>query len=712
MPWDPYGNIDDETLLSLAQQSGYIPEPAQGMGLSNEGPQLTPPEPLVSPETVPAPAPLQPGQGRSMGMGASYGGYSEAQNQKVSRGDAALNAQLNQAGAQAQAAGAPLLQSAELSRTTAQRAELEKTQANSEMITAGGVQAGLMGKLQDDFAAEEAQINAESTALSNQSKADYLSSLMDFRASKVDPAQLWSNMTGGERFGTLATAFVHDFLGARGIHTSAMDTFNKAIDRNIESQIQGIKVKGEVAEGFKSLWYMQRNQSASDAEARVRVRGFLLEGAKQAVVANMAQYESALASAQGQAAIAKIDEEFSKNLIEIYKHVDANTLALRNQAIDRWKAKLHASMEQQSLNLRAQEMEQRERLAKASQPQTNPMSKYIPDTSASGGGRIKYEFHAGSPAKQDEIRERLGALSAYDNQAAQLQDLMRNTSVITDKRITSFLQSPEGARLIAARDNLVMQQVIADSGKAFTKEEVAARTALYPIETWLTRGDRSKIIADTIESQRDITFGRMAPFVREIGKDELAPDGVTKLRDIEMSPHFNAPGEVPTGVPNEAAATANFLVQNPVPPDSTELRRHEGLALIQGPDTNEPYSSLDGKIPSYAEKAHKEFVKAYPQFEDKGEESYDVTGKKIHAQPKNTVHNYEVGLSKLKSSAEDGDEVAYRQLIKEATPYLNGSYATGINGQTEPDAQSVFATFLLYQLAKENPDKFKSPQQD
>lgn len=398
---DYFGNLDNEALLGLARQAGYLPEEKGA-----EEPGAPMPEEVHQDyrEFVPKAMGYEPGSEGvidmerpgpgmpqvpstiSKGQSASVSnrGFDAGAYNQVAATKPGLYGDLARADATADENGEPMLAAETGAHASKVAAAANEAKANVDAIHQEGVDALLMQKLQDDFGVEEAKINARAAALSNQAKADYLTSLNDFRASRVDPSQLWHNMTGGERFGTLVSAFVHDFLGARGINTSAMSTFNKAIDRNIDAQLQAIKTKGEAAEGFKSLWYMQRNQSASDAEARARVRGFLLDGAKQAVIANMAPYKAALASAQGQAAIAKINEEFSKNLVDIYKHIDSNSVALRSQAIDIWKTNVNAAIESRAVSVR-EAQERREAKKDLGPPETindpetgNPVALFKP----------------------------------------------------------------------------------------------------------------------------------------------------------------------------------------------------------------------------------------------------------------------------------------------------------------------------------------------
>lgn len=694
-PQDGQSYYGDEDLLSMGRAAGYIPaEPEVEAGIPNTEMStmqggLTQPDYL--PETLTTVT--QPGATDqipqlSSGFGVGYGQTSFSGNtfDRTEQKAKGLYGAYQEADQKAQASGANMAGVAGMAHDSAVDAEAQKAKAEAARIHAQGREALVMQRLQDDFAVEEAKINAESQATANQAKMDYLAALHDFRGAKVDPQQFWKGMNGGTQFGMLASAFVHDFLGAKGINTSAMSTFNRAVDQNIDAQIQAIKNKGEVAEGFKSLWWMQRNQSASDTEARTRVRGFLLEGAKQKIIANMAQYESALASAQGQAAIAKIDEELAKTLIEVYKHTDQNALALRNQALQKWEAQLRASIDQQNVNLRAQELAQKQLEAKGGK---NPFANYLADTSVSGGGKLRWEIIAGTPAQQDEIRQKFGHQGAVDQEVLELQSMMAKVGSLPSDKIPAFLQSQEGAALLAKRDRLAYNLAYLKSGMNMRESEVEHFKRQFPIDTWLTRGDRDKIIADTANGEKRLIFGAYAPFLREVGENEaieVEPGKSVKLRDIPMSPYFNRPGEMPSGVPGAGAYQNNLSIITPAEPDMADhLRRQAGEFLA--PAVKDAELTGEDKTADVVE-AKGKFIKQNPQYAEGATRlDQDPNAKS------DIVRNSDkalVDLARLAAAGGTSGKQAYDMLKNRASSYLNQG--------NKDDEEGAFAAYLMTEL--------------
>lgn len=211
--------------------------------------------------------------------------------------------------------------------------EANKTSAESQL-------RGEQARMLKQHAIESDADYTKAFAKAEQYKGEYETQLKQLSQMTVNPGRLYSNMTTGEKGATLISAFVTDFLGAKGIKTSAMDTYNRAVDRDIDSQVQAIQTKGRVAEGFKALWGMQREQSSSDYEAKLRMKGMMMEAFKTEVAAKLGQFDSDIARAKIPLALAQIDEQSAKTKTDLYKikndqfNSDAQRLvAIRSQNI-------------------------------------------------------------------------------------------------------------------------------------------------------------------------------------------------------------------------------------------------------------------------------------------------------------------------------------------------------------------------------------------
>lgn len=578
---DNFGTMGDDDLISLARQAGYLPEEKA------ESPVTDSPASVVEPSTpVQAPAPPQAPQTPTASVSVSGRAFNPQAYKAISaQTGGGLNQDLRASEQAARTNDAPMLAANTNAEQNTVEAEKAKAKAEVSGIHQEGEDAHVMQRLQDEFAVEESKINAMATAKGNQAKADYLASLNDFRASRVDPAQLWHNMTGGERFGTMMAAFAHDFLGARGINTSAMATLNKAIDRNIDAQVQAIHTKGDVAEGFKSLWYMQRNQSASDTEARSRVRGFLLDGAKQAVIANMAPYKAALASAQGQAAIAKVNEEFAKNLVDIYKHIDSNSAALRGQAIDIWKEKVNASIEQRSVAVKERE---ETRLSAKDKPSL-PEPILDPES-----GQYKWYFPDYIQKEERvKVRESLKAVDDVNSDLGQLRDIARNGKSTFDFKVGTRFEGTDDQRFDAIAKRLAHNLAKANGERA-TDQDVADFAQGFRHNTWANAADADKVIAQT---QKD-ALTKAKNLVKQYGKELPA----------EMQGLY---GQAPQTRPFDASAADAEGTVNP-PPKSTDQIHLENAGEGAADVTRNRKLSPD-EITDDVSKIHAEAFKARPE---------------------------------------------------------------------------------------------------
>ncbi len=691
MPFDPYyGNSSDEELLALARTAGVLPEdvgvqshidmeetePQSAYDFSQPAPSYN----IDMEETEPRSAydfsqsNAQPGQppstshSQSTRTSASNRGFSMGKYAEVSKTDQELNHDLSAAEAEGQAREDRMVEPLAYAQEGAVDAEKAKARAEVNAIKAKGENALVLQRIHDEFAAEEAQANALAQSQSNKAKADYLAALSEFRASRVDPSQLWQHMSGGERFGTLVTAFVHDFLGAKGINTSAMATLNKAIDRNIDAQVMGIKTKGEVAEGFKSLWYMQRNQASSDAEARTRVRGFLLEGAKQAVIANMTQYEAGMATAQGQQALAKLDEELAKNLIEIYRHADANALSLRNQALEKWKTKLNASMESWANSIAQQNADTNRYRAVKETGVKGPEPIYDPET-----GKARWIFH---PWIQDKER-------------VDTRTLMEDLNNITG----SFDTLRSLAREMDSTNDLVARTRLADT--MHQKFDALATSLGHSMAK--ANGERAtdQDVKDFLKGMREKTFFNQAEVEKVIAftQENLLKPAYSKVRNVARD---TLPGEenlfpqAATGIPFEASRVDAHNTSEPPPPTREEKARAGALEKLSPELGGQEYKEKNSEV----EKAHKKALQFDPViFTETEQTNLDngiVPSQFGSVTTQRPIRNFEAGLVELRRLARSGDKRAMEQIIDYAGPYLNN-----LPGK---DDKSAFAAFILSTL--------------
>lgn len=554
--YDPPATPGLPTTEPFRGVAGYVPDAA-----SDTTPDAPAPGALGAPVSMTAGAKTSVSAGGNGFSGSKYDQIGAKVNDPLARQYAADDAAANEA-------YNPIL-AAENRAYTAQRKATEGVQFAQAQKSLAESRASLdMANLQKKFANEEQTANVASQHEAEMAKADYVTALADLRAQQVNPGRLWSSLTPGMRAGMMATAFVHDFLGARGIKTSAMDTFNQAVDRDINAQVQNIKTKGEVAEGFKSLWYMQRSQSASDAEARARVKGFMIDSFKSQVIGEMGKYEAGLATAQGQAAIAALDKAQADNMKDVYEHIEANAMARRQQSLALTEAKMRNAQEGWRNSIAAQELAMRKEAAlKAAQP---GLDQFVADTSPSGQGRIKWQFTAGQPDEQDEVRKRLGSLALFEQQTADMRQLLaqrkkESPGGMAPGLTPDNLRTPLDRQILGLQNDMAHTWAYADSGKQLTQKEIDDKYKLLPVDTWATRGDVDEQFSQTVKNQHDKTYAYASQFMRPLAEGE-AMRGV-KLTDA--MPGYG--GTTPESYFGAAEAEDNRInaTKSVTPPDKT-----------------------------------------------------------------------------------------------------------------------------------------------
>ena len=702
-----------DPLLEMAIRAGIIP-PSQGQGgivdpFSESMPEE---QPVTSPFTTPVadpPVAMEPEpafdvtanrtgtvgtkQGQSVSVSQGGRGYNPNAQRLLDKRDrplAAANAQIDQESASEVDAQSELLVDA---GAQSKIAAGDVAASIVGKVDAQGRQAKFMSDLQQEFSKKEAQANVDAEGESAMARTEYVKALADFRASKVDSNQLWNSQSSGMQFGMLAAVFAHDFLGAKGIKTSAMDTLNTAINRNIDAQVTNIKNKGEVAEGFKSLWYMQRSQSRSDAESRERVRGFLLEGAKQAVIANMAQYDSALASAQGQAGVAEIDKELANNLVKVMDHARTNAQARKGQALQWETSKMNAAIASWQASIHNKSVNETIRKNKAAEDaakvKTQDLSSIMPDTSVSGGGKARWKFYAGTDAKQDDIRDKMGALNSFADTAREMQELARKIGPVPQIAWKRAM-SQDQRRLLQLRDRLGYSMAYAESGKQLTIGEIKQKIDQLPIETWMTRGGTAEQIATTVRAQHVDFFSKMAPFVREL------KEGVDPEFGMVLSPSLSPDGDLSNlpggGEANEAAAAARGDIDKR---DREQVMMDQDLEKIRGPSSAgmNKYRNVGEDIRAQNEA----FKKAEPEM------ALKLAGDN-KTYYRDYASNVAVGLGQMARTTEQVDKHGQpTETAKEALAYLERqalSYQKNAFPGDGDDIVGAYANMLLFELKK------------
>ncbi len=502
--------------VDFADLLGYSQPAAQ---LVAEGPvtspsQLVDPGAQNTPQTVDLPPrPMQPGQG--MGAGVGVQGYSPAANAAIRKGPhAAVERDMAADRVDVQNQFAPTRARSEQAAADAVAAEASTGQLESQKLAATAESRMKIAEAQNDFLTKEQAAVANSQAEAKASMADYKAALQDYAAAQVNPAQLWEAAGHEGQFAMLATAFLHDFLGVKGIKTSGMDSIKSAIQNNISAQIENMNKKQAVANGFKQLWEMQRAQSATDAEARVRMNGFYLQALTNEIDARLGTFDSKLALTKSEAAKAKLMQEQVKNDLLLQQHIDTSANQRAKQRVDMYQSELAASSARYTADAHIKAAQ----IAAGAKAQS-PLEGVIVDVSASGKNTAIRRFLPGmSKDAMDDIRGKVANAVKLADNIKRLQAIQEEVGKVVptgDMQLLHKLQN-EAARTAEVVRNLVRMGIIYDaSGKQINPQEVKIYDQIVAKNDWWTNGDNIRPLATVA----DMSLGGINTVLRGVSTE-------------------------------------------------------------------------------------------------------------------------------------------------------------------------------------------------
>lgn len=501
--------MDPKELLSLlgypatAPPQGGIVDPFTQSGMSVEDPFQTP--------TQPAPVQEPPTK-----ASVSDAGFSPKKFAQVEQATKGVPGQIAAARRGAEQRFAPVLDQVNQNTAAADQALDQVSTAEQDVIAAKARNSAALSKQQADFQRDEELAWADANAAAEAAKQEYNAKLLEIPL--LNSSQLWDSAGNEGQFGMAAAAFLHDFLGAKGIKTSAMDTMKSAIDRNIDGQIANINNKRATAQGFKDLWEMTRAQSASDTEARTRMRGFALASLQAELDSQLGSYDSALAAAKHQLAKAQLAKEQQKNLMDVYKAVEDSAAHEASQIITMRGQSLQAAQHKESMAL------QRELAALKAKGDKGKTQMFVHDPET---GKGRWVFKEGvTEAVQMKKLEEVGHFETANKKMNEIRALARQaeTQVFDPFKGTRF--STEQQRKYDAMVTDFAHAMVAARGERPTDRDVIQALKLLPQETTFMRGGVQEILASTQEYLNEATQSQLRQFVDDVPEEEQ-PQGAS-----------------------------------------------------------------------------------------------------------------------------------------------------------------------------------------
>ncbi len=320
--------------------------------------------------------------------------------------------------------------------------------------------------------------------------ANYESAVNDLAATGINPGRAYSNMTNAQKGGTLVTAFVTDFLGAKGIKTHGMDYINKMIDNDIQAQRDDLQTKKDTVQGKMNLYKLFKEQGDSDYLAAEKTRGAMLNAFATEVKGKLAAFDSPLARARIQQADAlfgqsKLDQfaKVSKEVQDLETQRVQQAVTLRGQSLDAGRAAASLAESKRQFNATRED----------SKNAKSPWDPRLLVRDTSGKVAIQAPNEATRNKLQDQVIAQEQFVKGVGQLIGALQEAGPTYKGLGNKYFAGYAEKNYNSKYEAMISDLIFAQ----SGKAATNEEVARFKEQLPFAS-LTSGILSGEGAESI----------------------------------------------------------------------------------------------------------------------------------------------------------------------------------------------------------------------
>ncbi len=586
---EPFGGFSDEDLLA-AYVPGYAPQEGpddivfepQDVGpvtlpsqvpdapvvsiadtpLSPAGPVTSPAEAAAGGANIVAPAGRGLGQianALSQEAKASYSGYSPAASAMVQSGPelAAFNQRNAAIDAKQNATASVFLNGLDEVAQDENAAIDAATKAQTDFDTELAKQRQWFiderGRLLQQQQQMESMLDGDEEA----ARADYLASLQQ----KVNPGALWGRLDFGGKVSMGAAAFIHDFLGAKGIKTSAMDTWNSAVNRDIQAQVTNIE---NAQSGFKNLWDMTVAKSRSKQEAFARMRGYYLETAELQIDQHMMAFKAPLAQANGMKAKAAIRKEKLKNYFEVVKYRDEESRQLKQQSLQQLQIELQNA--QAKALLAARNAAARRDAAATADP--------YQDVLRNSDGEAEWEFNKGiKPEEKQKFRDLEARSGNLDDLASEARTLMRKYKGQAKPWDDTRFAGQDAARLRAVVENFTNTRALILTGQAATDAIMDRIRSMSDKDLWGQLYQSEGVLAQLQRQMQNEMGRRRQNIAHQIPKGDPRRQTIVTKDPWNKTSYTDAKNtETTSGYPHQdtPSDTATKALTNPATNDPAE----------------------------------------------------------------------------------------------------------------------------------------------
>lgn len=341
---------------------------------------------------------------------------------------------------------------------------------------------------QEEEAREKAKI---STAEFNQSYQEQLAAIRGMSVNIAGPlAQLSDAQMGGLSF----ALFAQGFLAAKGVNINVSQQVDRWVERSIREQERQIEQKQQGLQQSINMWQLARQASADDLEARMRYRGWIVEGLKAQTELSAARFNSALATSQAAVAISKLDADSAMTRNELLNQNFTRTLQRSQYETDTAYKIAQVNLEQQELQLKKQ--------AAASKTGEAPKFKIITDPTTGKATWIIRENRIGADEDSKVATKAAEDYGALENQIKKAINFHKE---IKGQYGHGWIDRIDDVK----REYAAMVTAIASEtsrglfGLNATDKEFERISKLVPFEKWYESGSNENIWANFRENARD-----------------------------------------------------------------------------------------------------------------------------------------------------------------------------------------------------------------
>jgi hypothetical protein len=483
-PGSPYDQYDVDENGNVVIKDSPVPQVAT----------QAPPPPPASPDEIMAmstgqPAPVAPPQttmtSSGQGMSASSSAFSpnmfDVVDAKSRKGMSKDMADANNLAASYETklnAGQDAI--AETQKTATEnitKLEAEKMDMESQLAHE---QAGAERQMALDNEVEYAKVQAKTATY----MADYEASVMDLANSTPNPGRAYSNMSSLAQAGTAMTAFVQDFLGARGIKSNGLNLIHQAVDMDLQAQRDAYNGKVDFAKGKLNIYQLHKEQGDSDYLASVKTRATLLEAVKMEATAKLSAMNSPIALAKIPLLQAQIDEEHlklkaeaAKSAMGVYENAAQRAVTLNGQ-------RLSAAMESKRLTLENRKLDMAKAAAddakkNALPPNVKP-ELFVRDIA----GRVAIQ--APNETTRNDLQIKVTGAEHFVKHIAKLADDVREAGHTYAGFGSDAFKSIAEAKYMSDYHAAISDYVKAQSGAQASDKEADRLMKVLPFESFMT----------------------------------------------------------------------------------------------------------------------------------------------------------------------------------------------------------------------------------